>query len=496
MTFVLQAPLIVLEDAILRPGYLMISGAVVTACGEGIHRAADAPGCPDAGGPGGPTDVPVVEVGGIVTAGFVDVHVHGGNGAQVNGDSAAEIADSLGRISRFHARHGTTSLLATTVSDTPDRLAATVAGVASVVSRGAGGGARILGVHLEGPWIARAKLGAQDPSALRSPDPGELRALFGAGEGCVRMVTLAPELPGADRLIEEAVGDGVVVAIGHTDADFDTARRAFDAGARHVAHLFNAMTPIHHRRPGPVTAALLDERVTLEVIADLEHVHPGVLRLAARLAPGRLVAVSDAVPAAGLEPGSYQLGRLEVTVADGHVTLANDPSTLAGSTLTLDRAISNLIADVGLPLEAALAAASAVPGRAIGSAGGRLVGTLAPGAPADLVVLDGAAPGAGMPAPVAAGGQSVQLVVAATLVGGQAVWDRDGVFDGTEAAAASAEGRVAAGARAAGARAKRDAHLAPAARERRPAAEVRRPAPRPAAVRMPGRGDRTRWQQG
>jgi N-acetylglucosamine-6-phosphate deacetylase len=420
VSFVLQAPLVILEDAVLRPGYVTISGGVITACGEGRYRSG---GLAPAGPAAAAAPVPMVEVDGMVAAGFVDVHVHGGDGAQVNGGSPAEIAHSLGRIARFHARHGTTSLLATTVSDTPARLASTVAGVASVIGGGDTWGARILGVHLEGPWIARAKLGAQDPAALRPPDAGELRALVQAGEGCVRMVTLAPELPGADLLIAESTGAGVVVALGHTDADFETARRAFDAGARHVTHLFNAMAPIHHRRPGAVTAALLDERVTLEVIADLEHVHPGVLQLAARLAPGRLVAVSDAVPAAGLEPGTYQLGRLEVDVSHGRVTLAADPATLAGSTLTLDRAISNLVSVAGLPLQAALAAGSAVPGRAIGSAGAGLLGTLAPGSPADLVVLDRPSGD-----PTSAPDSEIRLEVAATLVGGRAVWDPQGMF--------------------------------------------------------------------
>ncbi len=249
------------------------------------------------------------------------------------------------------------------------------------------------------------------------------------------MVTVAPELPGAELLMAEASAAGLLVAIGHTDADFDTAKRAFDAGARHVTHLFNAMAPIHHRRPGAVTAALLDERVTLEVIADLEHVHPGVLKLAARLAPGRLVAVSDAVAAAGLGTGVYQLGERDVSVAGGRVSLAADPATLAGSTLTLDRAISNLISAAGLPLEAAFAAASSVPGRAIarpaswpsGLPDG--LGRLVPGAPADVVVLGRAAPGGGA-AGSAAGSGHAQLEVVATLIGGQAVWDPRGLFTG------------------------------------------------------------------
>jgi N-acetylglucosamine-6-phosphate deacetylase len=232
------------------------------------------------------------------------------------------------------------------------------------------------------------------------------------------MVTVAPELAGSRELIAEAVELGIVVAIGHTDADYETTRAAIGAGARHATHLFNAMAPPHHRRPGAVTALLLDDRVTLEVIADLEHVHPAMLALVARCAPGRLVTVSDAVVATGLEPGTYELGGLEVSVEPGRVSLASDRATLAGSVLTLDTAVRNLVAAVGMPLEAALAAASAVPATLAGGTGGtggsggtgtgEPAGQIRPGAPADLVVLE------------------PDLSVAATIVAGRAVFDPTG----------------------------------------------------------------------
>ncbi|MGD0082537.1 MAG: N-acetylglucosamine-6-phosphate deacetylase [Acidimicrobiales bacterium] len=393
MSYVLTAGSVATPEAVLSPGYVAVRGGVITLVGEGR--------------PGDNLPGPAIDLGSrIVAPGYFDVHVHGGDGAQVNGDDVAGVVASVERIARFHARHGTTSMLATTVSDSPDRLRTTVEGVAEVV--GGGGvsdGATIRGVHLEGPWIARARMGAQNPDSLRLPDVAELRSLVAASGGCVRMVTVAPELRGSHELIAEAIRAGIRVAVGHTDADYETTLAAIEAGARHATHLFNAMAPPHHRRPGAVTALLLDDRVTLEVVADLQHVHPAALALAARCAPRRLVAVSDAVPAAGLEPGNYEIGRLEVSVQADRVTLASDPATLAGSVLTMDAAVRNLFTVVGMPLDAALAAASATPAAAAGL-GDSGLGHLRAGAPADLVVLE------------------PDLSVVATIVAGRAVFDR------------------------------------------------------------------------
>jgi N-acetylglucosamine-6-phosphate deacetylase len=343
----------------------------------------------------------------LIVPGFVDVHTHGGHGRQVNGDDPEEVAEALGEVGCFLAEHGTTSFLATTVTDTPERLLASLEGVALARGRAAGaGGARVAGAHLEGPYIARARLGAQDPTRLRMPDPDELAGLIAASEGAVRLITLAPELEGAFDLIELARSHGLAVALGHTDADFDTARRAFDAGASHVTHLFNAMAPLHHRKPGVIGAALTTDGVTLELIADLEHVHHAVLRLVAAAAPDRIVAVSDSVPAAGLGAGRHRLGAMDVTVSGRRVELTRDPATLAGSLLTLDVAVANLVSAAGLAFDAALRAATLTPGSLVERAGGPSgLGRLAPGGPADLVVLE------------------PDLTVAATIVAGRAVHD-------------------------------------------------------------------------
>lgn len=370
-------------------------------------------------GPAGtrPEDVPVrlVELGDrMIAPGFVDIHVHGGAGRQVNGDSPTEVAENVAAIAAFHARHGTTSLLATTVADSPERLAASVSGVARAVRDGPGGGARVLGCNLEGPFISPGRAGAQDPASIRPPDVAELCRLLELGDGTVRIVTLAPEVDGAAEVIGECVDQNVTVSLGHTDADFDCSREAFDRGATHVTHLFDAMGPFHHRRPGLVAAALLDPRVTLELICDLHHVHAGAVALAARTAPGRIVLVTDSTGAAGMPSGPYRLGGLDVELTATRVVLASDHSTLAGSVLTMERAVRNFVHAAGVPLVDALSAACALPATlAMATAGhGPAVaqGVLEAGELADLVVID------------------PHFEVVGTIVGGSVVFDPGGVF--------------------------------------------------------------------
>lgn len=351
-----------------------------------------------------------------VVPGFVDVHVHGAAGVSVNGSDPSEVERSVVELASFSAAHGVTGLLATTVSDTPARLAATVEGVGRTVGRPTGG-ARVLGTHLEGPFISPTRSGAQDVRAVRPPDEGELGRLLDLGAGTVRLVTLAPELPGSEALVARALAAGALVALGHSEADYDTARRAFDAGATHVTHLFNAMEPLHHRRPGLVTAALLEPSVTLELVCDLRHVHPALVALVARLALDRTVLVSDST-AAGLPEGEHLVGQMRVRVGPSGASLAADDSVIAGSTLTMERAVGNFAASASLHLEEALRAASTVPATLLDRSG--LVapgapppsgaGVLRPGAPADLVVL----------------GEDLEVV--ATVVGGEVVHDPAGAL--------------------------------------------------------------------
>ncbi|WP_433476982.1 N-acetylglucosamine-6-phosphate deacetylase [Spirillospora sp. CA-142024] len=346
---------IVLPDGV-RHGALHIAGGVITASAAG---SAD-----------------VIDLDGLyVVPGFVDMHVHGGAGASYQ----LGHPDETRRAAAFHLAQGTTTTMASLVTGAPGELADAVAGLADLAAD-----CVIAGIHLEGPHLARDRCGAHDPALLRAPDLGEFRRLVRLGRGHVRMITLAPELPGALDLVQEAVASDVIAAVGHTDGTGETARAAFDAGARVATHLFNAMRPLHHREGGPVAAALNDPRVTVELINDGVHVEPAVVRLAFAASP-RVALITDAMAAAGMGDGDYRLGVMDVQVRDGRATLAGGTS-IAGSTITMADAFRRAVADIGLPVERAAEAASLTPARALGI--DSRVGSLEPGKDADLVVLD------------------------------------------------------------------------------------------------------------
>ena len=242
----------------------------------------------------------------------------------------------------------------------------------------------VLGSHLEGPFLEPSRRGAHAEHMLRRPDPRIIDDLLAAARGTMRQVTIAPELPGALAAIEQFVAAGVVVAVGHTTADAETTRAAFDAGATLLTHAFNAMPGIHHRHPGPVVAAFEDRRVTLEVVLDGRHVDASVAKIAFALAPGRVAIVTDAMAAAGAQDGSYRLGSLDVLVRGGVATVAGI-DTIAGSTLTLDAALRMALVGVKLPRPTAVASLTTIPARVLGL-NGRL-GLLEPGYAADVVVF-------------------------------------------------------------------------------------------------------------
>jgi N-acetylglucosamine-6-phosphate deacetylase len=308
-----------------------------------------------------------VDLGGRYLApGFVDMHVHGGGGASFVDDPRAAVA--------FHQRHGTTTCVASLVTAPIPELAAQVSALTPLVADGV-----IAGVHLEGPFLAAARCGAHDPALLRAPTRSDVATLLAAGP--VRMVTIAPELPGAVEAIRQVVDGGLVAAIGHTDATYDEARAGLAAGATVGTHLYNAMRPLHHREPGVITA-LLDSDVTLELVVDNVHIHPALVSWTVRVAAaGRIALITDAIAAAGVGDGAYRLGGLDVTVLDG-VARLSDRGSIAGSTLTLDVALRNTVA-AGVPLVDAVAALTSAPARALGLD----AGTLSVGAAADLVVL-------------------------------------------------------------------------------------------------------------
>ncbi|MGW9477223.1 N-acetylglucosamine-6-phosphate deacetylase [Saccharomonospora azurea] len=360
-TLVLTGARVHCPDGTLAGGWLSVSGERISAVGTGTPPA------------GRHLDL----AGAHVVPGFVDVHCHGGGGGSFTSADPDEARTAI----ETHRRHGTTSLMASLVSAPPNALVDQLAALRELVTDG-----ELVGAHLEGPFIAEARCGAHDPSVLREPDDATVGALLDAGDDIIRMVTLAPELTGAIKTVRRLTESGVIAAIGHTDAVAEQVRAAVDAGATVATHLFNGMRPLHHREPGPVGVLLDDDRVTVELICDLVHVHPDVLRLAARHAGrSRTVLVTDAMSATDVADGRYRLGNLDVQVAGGVATVP-DTGSLAGSTLTMDVAFRNLVHDAGLDIADAVAATASHPATLLGI--DTETGSLSPGLLADLVVLD------------------------------------------------------------------------------------------------------------
>ena len=307
---------------------------------------------------------------GIAVPGFVDLQVNGFGGVDfLDADDAG-----YRRAGEALLETGVTAYLPTFITAPEEQLTVALREVG-----GLNGGPRIAGVHLEGPFLAPRRLGTHPASARRDPDTALLERLLAAGP--VRLVTLAPELPGAGSLIDLLQARGITVSAGHTDATADEANEAFDRGVRTVTHLFNAMRPFRHRDPGVAGAALARGDVVVQVILDGIHLAPETAKIVWRAAGGRVALVTDSVAGAGLDDGSYSLGGFEVQIRDG-VTSGPD-GVLAGSTLTMIEAVRNLHA-LGVPLPDAVEAATAVPARVIRD---RTLGRLAVGSPADVVVL-------------------------------------------------------------------------------------------------------------
>jgi N-acetylglucosamine-6-phosphate deacetylase len=364
---VLAGARVVTPAGTLRSGWVAVHAGVIAAAGPGLPPAGDAS--------------PVVDLGGAwLVPGFVDMHVHGGGGAWL----ASADPEELARAVRFHLTHGTTSMLASIATSPLDSMVA----CASAAAAAAAGplAPALAGIHLEGPFISRERSGAQDPGAIRDPDPAAMERLLDACGGWARVVTVAPELPGGLELVRQIARAGVVPAVGHTQAGYETATAAVDAGARVSTHLFNAMPGLHHRDLGTVGAALSREEVVCELVNDGVHLRPEVVWLVFQAAGARRVAlVTDAIAAAGMDDGDYHFGRVPLRVRGGVARLV-DGRTIAGSTLTMDAALRRAVQEVGVPMEDAVAAASTTPASAIGI-GGR-TGSIEPGKAADLVVLD------------------------------------------------------------------------------------------------------------
>jgi N-acetylglucosamine-6-phosphate deacetylase len=318
-----------------------------------------------------------IDVGGRwLVPGFIDIHGHGGGGASYD-----EGAESIATALATHRAHGTTRSVLSLVANPLTELRQSLEQIAAL----AASDPLVLGSHLEGPFLAEERRGAHNADFLREPAPSAIDGLLEAGRGTIRQITMAPELRGAMEAIDILVEQGITVAVGHSEFGFELAQEAFDRGARLLTHAFNAMPGIHHRKPGPVIAAFEDERVTLELILDGLHVHPDVAAMAFAAAPGRIALITDAMAAAGASDGNYRLGSLNVTVKDGLAVLSGT-DTIAGSTLTQDRALRIGIERAHLTPAQTVEALTLTPARVLGME--HEFGYLKPGYVADAVLLD------------------------------------------------------------------------------------------------------------
>mgnify|MGYP005748525399 FL=1 len=317
--------------------------------------------------------------GALVIPGLVDIHVHGCAGADFSdGDYAG-----LVRMARYLARRGVTSFAPASMTLPYDALNKAFHAAARLRREGLADGARLMGIQMEGPFLSWEKRGSQNPAYLRLPDWDRFLRLYDAAEGLLRIVDVAPELPGAVEFTRRA-SEKCRVSVAHTAAGYDQAAAVFDAGATHLTHLFNAMSGIHHRHPGPIGAASERENVTAELICDGIHVHPSAVRMAFRLFPGRICLISDALRCCGMADGSYSLGGQEILLSGGVARLTG--GAIAGSAADLYQCMRRAVS-FGIPREQAVWAATALPARVIGRESE--AGAIADGRAADFVICGG-----------------------------------------------------------------------------------------------------------
>jgi N-acetylglucosamine-6-phosphate deacetylase len=376
---VLSGARVVAGGRVLDPGWVVVRGDRIAAVGDGT-----------------PPDGAAVDLAGRwLLPGYIDIHVHGGGGGSLTGADPDEHLAAA----RFHGRHGTTSLLATTVSSSPDHLVAAIGSLRDTMRR-ATGGARILGINMEGPYLSVECRGAHDPTLVRDPDLEEFARLTRLADGGLRVVTVAPERPGAAELIAAVRAAGALVSLGHTATPYDGALAAVDRGAALVTHMFNGMHPLHHRTPGMVGAGLNSPELTCELIADGMHVDPAVVRvLVSSKGVDRVALITDCMHAAGFPEGDYDVGEGRLITVAGGLAKLTGTDTIAGSTLTMEQAVKNVVRWAGVTVPEASRMASENQARLLGRPG--VTGRIVTGALADLVVLD------------------EELAVQATMVGGE-----------------------------------------------------------------------------
>jgi N-acetylglucosamine-6-phosphate deacetylase len=361
MDVVLSNCRVVTPTGVLDPGTVEVSAGRIAA----VRRSDD------------DTAAESLDLGGRwLVPGFVDIHAHGGGGASFDRGSPDEAA----RVVAVHRAHGTTTMLASLATAPRDATVAALHGLTELVQEGL-----LAGVHLEGPFLSAARCGAHDPALLTPPSRARVEDLLSAGRGCVRMVTLAPELEHGVEAVRQVVDAGALAAVGHTDGDYEVTVAAVEAGASVATHLYNAMPPMHHRAPGPVAALMEHPDVTVELINDGTHLHDAVIGVTVRsVGPDRAAFVTDAMAAAGKGDGDYHLSGRSVSVREGVARLTGGTS-IAGSTLTADAALRRAV-DRGLDIVDAVTCSSTTPARLLGLAD--TTGAVAAGLVADLVVLD------------------------------------------------------------------------------------------------------------
>ena len=360
MRTLIQNGIVITPQETLREHNLILNNSQIEAIGIGDTSAdsiIDAKGC-------------------YVVPGFIDVHVHGAAGYDTM-DATAEAIQGMGA---FYAKHGVTSYYPTTMTMPAPDIQAALENVERCPQPT--NGAQHLGVHVEGPYLNLKYKGAQPPGYFRNPSPAEYGQWLETG--VCKLITVAPEIEGGMQIVQELTALGVEFAIGHSAATYDEAVKAFDAGVRQVTHVFNGMVGLHHREPGALAAILTDDRVDAQLIADGIHVHPGMIRMLIRAKGAEhVMLITDAIQAAGLSDGDYSLGGQQVTVTEGIARIAS--GALAGSTLTMDKAIRNMMSFTDLPLHKVIGMASTVPARSM-----RLPnkGKLVAGYDADVVLLN------------------------------------------------------------------------------------------------------------
>jgi N-acetylglucosamine-6-phosphate deacetylase len=365
-----------INTTVLTPTKRLEGSAVVVADDGRIMYVGPMKGAPQ-------VDGPQLDLNGrMVIPGLIDIHVHGGHGVTFGLPGSME--EDLKAYSTWIAQAGVTGFLLSIAAPNAELLTSIIEMYIDIFENEMPG-AEPLGFHLEGPFLSREKKGAFNPAWLREPALDEAEAFLNAGRGRIRQMTLAPELPGAEDVASMFAEAGVVVALGHTNTDFDTARAALQGKWTHVTHTFNAQRGFSHREPGVFGAVLASDDVTAELIADLIHVHPGAMKILVRcVGVDRVVLITDAMPGAGLEDGVYELVGHEVTVKNGRATLKD--GTIAGSTALLNQCVRNMAREVGVPLEHAVQMATLNAARAMGFED--RLGMVAKGKDASLAVID------------------------------------------------------------------------------------------------------------